>query len=200
MKQIIASISLLVICGVNAFGATPCSEAKSKEVIRIAHSKKLSVVACAEAKTGVVSDLTVLKVVPSGSEPLIEGDAAFKSYNIKKSGKNLVIDEAMAASQFRPFIRMTVSCNNDTCTVTESCAWKKTSRKIDLTKLKGEVKKPDPNITGVMLDDAFEAALNGNTSAKDLLLKISANANAEGSEAGETIKADIARLVKVKCL
>ncbi len=189
---------LLAIGPFQARAAGPCADLKAKEVFRFQQGSSIELVACAENISGPVSDLTVLKVQGDAIEHVFDGDPAFKSYRVQKNASSIVIQEALSTINAMPFIETKISCLGGKCLSSSTCIWKKSKPdEAIVLKVQAEMKKKNPSVSDIQMERIFYSALNGSVGASKIFEADGNNADAGGSEAFETYKADLAKLKKL---
>ncbi len=185
-----------------AFASGPCEEMSSSEMESVEFQSGIKIVACGERAKGRVSALTIIKIQGKETTNLIEGDEAFKSYEVRKNAKSLLVTEALSSQGSKPFLGIEISCEGKTCKKTESCLWKKAKiSEAEIQKLEN-VLRSKSSISDSDWEKAFYAVLNGSMTTEKLFGAATKGeqSHAAGSEAFETFKIDIQRLKKVHCL
>lgn len=199
----VRSSVLLILFPLFAFAKSPCDEMSAQEMERVEFQNGITVVACGEKSKGKVSALNVIQIQGQETSTLIEGDEAFKTYEVKKTAKSLLVTEALSGQDSKPFLKIEIACAGKACQKTESCLWKKAKiPKSEIEKLDKKLSAKSSSLSDADWEKAFYVVLNGSTStAKYFDVEASGEqSDAAGSEAFETFKNDILRLKRAHCL
>jgi hypothetical protein len=159
--------------------------------------------ACGIKNEGKINALEIEQVIGKKTRPLFTSDDALKAYQLRENAGSFYISEGLdRVGEFRPFIEIKIACEEGNCNaIDHRCIWKKTlAGEAKTSALHSLIKRGNCNQLAAKADEIFDAALSGDQSSVQFILRHDLNCSAEGSEALETYRDDLIRLKKLNCI